>query len=326
MRVLLWVTGLLAVLYAGYWFVGQRAMTSAAEGFFANATANGLRAGHEGISVTGFPSRFDLTVTTPDLADTRSGIGWQAPFVQIFTLSYKPWHVIAAFAPSQIIDSPAQQITVKNAKLQASVIVTPGTALALDRITVVGDQVQVASSLGWVLAADTLRLATRIDLTRANTHDIGVEVIRLSPDPALAALMPNLPPVIDLARLDAFASFSAPIDRHMRDTRPRLDGFSIRSAAFNWGDLQASAKGDVIVINGMPEGRIDLSVRGWRDLVTLGVNTGAISPEVAPTALTLMEAYAKASGDPELLEMPLVFAAGRMSLGPLPLGPAPRLN
>jgi hypothetical protein len=32
------------------------------------------------------------------------------------------------------------------------------------------------------------------------------------------------------------------------------------------------------------------------------------------------------TGDPEDLDLPLVFANGRMSLGPLPLGPAPRMN
>jgi hypothetical protein len=184
----------------------------------------------------------------------------------------------------------------------------------------------VVSTLGWTLSADSLRLATKIDPTRTNTHAIGIEVSRLSPDPALAALMPTLPPVIDRIRLDSFASFSAPIDRYSGETQPRLTAFSIKEAVFNWGTLQASAKGDLKVVANMPEGRIDLSVRGWRDLVAFAVNMGAIKPEIAPTVVNLMTAYAKASGDPDMLEIPLVFAGGRMSLGPLPLGPAPRLN
>lgn len=326
MRALLWITGILAIVYSGYWFIGRNAAQSGAEGFFANAAAQGLVAENAGLAVTGFPSRFDLTVTEPRIGDPRRGLEWQAPFVQILSLSYKPWHFIAAFAPSQTFRTPGEDITLTSEKLQASLIVNPGFALTLDRTTFVGSDVQAVSTRGWTLAATTLRLATRSDPSRTNTHEIGIEVLALTPDPALAALMPNLPPVIDLVRLDTDAGFSAPIDRFVGKTRPDLTALTIKQAQFNWGTLQASAKGDLTVVNGMPEGRIALSVRGWRDLVPLAVNTGAIKPDVAPTVLALMQAFAQASGDPDLLEMPLVFAGGRMSLGPLPLGPAPRLT
>jgi hypothetical protein len=38
-----------------------------------------------------------------------------------------------------------------------------------------------------------------------------------------------------------------------------------------------------------------------------------------------MAALAKASGDPTVLNLPLVLEDGWMSLGPLPLGPAPMM-
>jgi hypothetical protein len=326
MRALVWFAGILVVLYSGYWFVGQRAMLSGTEAFFANASEQGLVAENRGITVQGFPSRFDLTVTDPRLANPRAGVEWQAPFVQILTLSYRPWHVIAAFAQTQSFTTPTGTITLTNQKLQASLVVTPGPSLTLNRTTLVGSDVMAVSTLGWTLSAGDLRLATKIDPSLANTYDIGVEVADLTPDPALTALMPDLPRVIDLVRLDANASFSAPIDRFAPEKSPLLTALTIRQGQFNWGSLQAYASGDLTVVAGVPEGRIDLSVRGWRDLVALMLNTGAIKPEIAPTALTLIEAYAAMSGDPDVLEMPLVFAAGQMSLGPLPLGPAPRLN
>lgn len=325
MRVLLWVTGLLAVLYSGYWFVGQRAVQSGAEAFFATPP-DGLVAENAGLNVSGFPSRFDLTVTDLHLADPRRDIDWRAPFVQVFSLSYRPWHVIAAFAPLQTFGLREQTLTLTNEKLQASVIVTPGTALALDRTTVVGTGLGATSDAGWALTAEAVRFATKIDPSLANTHEIGLEVTKLTPDPALATLMPNLPPVIDLIRLDAFATFSAPIDRFAGQTRPDLTALSIKEGAFNWGTLQAGAAGDLTVVAGVLDGRLALSVRGWRDLVPLAVTTGAIKPEVAATVTNVIAAFAASSGDPEVLEMPLVFSNGRMSLGPIPLGPAPRLN
>ena len=326
MRVLLWITGLLAVLYSGYWFVGQRAMQSGAEAFFANAARDGLVAENNGLTVNGFPSRFDLTVTDLHLADPRTGLDWRAPFVQVFALSYRPWHVITAFAPTQTFGTPDQTITLTNDKLQASLIVSPGGALALDRTTLVGTGLRATSDANWVLAAEALRFATRIDPSLANTHEIGVEITRMTPDPALSALMPTLPPVIELIQLDAFATFSAPIDRFAPQTQPQLTALSVKEAGFTWGSLQASASGDLTVVNGMPEGRIALSVRGWRDLVPLAVTMGAIQPGVAPTVTRVIEALTTSSGDPELVEIPLVFANGRMSLGLIPLGPAPRVN
>jgi len=53
---------------------------------------------------------------------------------------------------------------------------------------------------------------------------------------------------------------------------------------------------------------------------------GLIKPEVAPTWVNVFALLAAQTGDPEDLDLPLVFAKGRMSLGPLPLGPAPRMN
>lgn len=326
MRALLWIATLLVALWSGYWFVGKTALERGFAAFLQEAPTRGLDLTQSGYAVAGFPNRFDLTVTEPRLIDRRSEIRWEAPFLQIFSLSYMPWHVIAAFAPTQTIRTPAEDVTLQSGKLQASLVVTPGTALTLDRITLVGDSVRAESSLGWVLATDTLRFATRADPSRTNAYDIGLELLGLSPDPALAARLPDLPPQIALSRIDANASFSAPLDRFAAETRPTLTALSLREAGLTWGDLSLFAKGDLLVLDGIPEGRIDIRMTGWRNLVALATGMGLIKPEIAPTALNMMQAIAGSSGDPEVLEMPLIFRDGQMMLGPLPLGPAPRLN
>ncbi|MFN7222918.1 MAG: DUF2125 domain-containing protein [Paracoccaceae bacterium] len=326
MRALLLISTLLVAVWSGYWFVGKSAVENGFSTFLQQAPARGIDVSLTDYSIAGFPSRFDLTVMTPKLTDQRSGISWQSPFVQVFSLSYKPWHVIAAFAPDQTLSTPGEDISLQSAKLQASVVVSPNTALTLDRTTVVGDSVKAESSLGWTLAADTLRFATRLDPSRSNAYDIGLEVLGLTPDPILSARLPDLPTQISVARVDATASLSAPLDRFSSESRPSLTALAMRELLFTWGDLSVFAKGDLIVANGLPEGRIDIRVTGWRNLVTLASGLGLITNEIAPTALGMMEAYAASSGDSNVLEIPLVFADGWMMLGPLPLGPAPRLN
>lgn len=326
MRALLWIATVLVVLWSGYWFVGKTAVERGFEAFMQEAPTRGLDVSHSGYRLAGFPNRFDLTVTEPRVKDQRSEVQWEAPFVQVFSLSYRPWHVIAAFAPEQTIRTPAEDITLRSDKLQASVVVAPNSALTLDRTTFVGDAVRVESSLGWVLAADTLRFATRTDPSLTNTYDIGLELLGLSPDPALAARMPDLPPQIALARINANATFSAPLDRFAATIRPALTALSLRDATLNWGDLVILANGDLANVNGFPEGRVEITVTGWRNLVTLATNIGLIKPEIAPTVSNMMQAIAGSSGDPNELVLPLIFREQQMYLGPLPLGPAPRLD
>lgn len=326
MRALLWICTLLAALWSGYWYIGKTAFEQGAEGFFQQASAQGLIAQNQGLSVAGYPNRFDLTVTEPRLADPLRGLEWQGPFIQVLTLSYTPWHVIAAFPPSQTITTAFEDITIASAKLQASVVVTPNTDLALDRTALVGTGLTLTSSRNWTVSTDEVRFATRIDPSLPNTHEIGLEVKALTPDVSLSRHLPDLPGPIDLIRLDASAGLSAPLDRHSGETRPRLTALSIKEGIINWGPLSIFAKGDLTALAGYAEGRIEIRVEGWRNLIPLIVATGAVTPEVAPTVERMLEAMAATSGNPEVLELPLTFADGRMSLGPLPLGPAPRMD
>lgn len=324
MRVLLWISILLVGLWSAYWFIGRSTVERTANAFFDSAAARGLVATHQGLSISGFPNRFDLTLTGARLADQRSGFAWDGAFLQIFSLSYKPWHVIAAFPPLQHVVTPTEDMAIESAKLQASVVVSPNAALTLDRTTLVGSALSAASSRGWRLRADALRFATRLDPTRTDAHQIGLEISGLIPDPAWTRMLPSLPAAIETLRLDAVTGFSAPIDRHARETRPELLSLNLREGSLAWGDLNLFARGNLAFADGIPDGRIDIRVEGWRSLLPLIEATGAVKPEVVPTVERMLEVLAAQTGG-EALELPLTFAGGQMRLGPLPLGPAPRL-
>jgi hypothetical protein len=187
MRALLWVVVAAAVTWGGYWFAGARALETAAQTWFRTQTDAGLVAEHSALSVSGFPNRFDLTVTDLRLANPETGYGWTAPFVQILSLSYRPWHIIAAFAKQQQVQTPWQDLSVASDKLQGSVVFVPGTNLALDRLTVAGNGMRVTSDLGWTVGVDTLRFATRQVESNGTRHEIGLEMLGLQPDPGVTA-------------------------------------------------------------------------------------------------------------------------------------------
>jgi hypothetical protein len=127
-------------------------------------------------------------------------------------------------------------------------------------------------------------------------------------------------------RLRAFAGLSAPLDRFAGQTRPGLTALELREASLRWGALTVSARGQVAAdAEGLAEGRIDIRIAPWPLALEAAVAAGLIRPELAPTWAEIARRLAEGSADPDRLDLPLTLARGRAALGPLPLGPAPRL-
>jgi hypothetical protein len=323
MRRLIAVVLVAALGWSGYWFAGSRAAERGVEAWFVEQVAAGRVAERERVEVHGFPNRFDLTVTGPRLFDPQSGYGWSAPFVQVLSLSYQPWKIIAAFPPEQVITTPVQDLTLTSAKLQASAALAPSSPLGLNRMTLVGDTLAVRSSLGWTVGAQTLRFATKTVSDDGLEHEIGLEALDVTPDPSLSAVMSDLPPTLSKVRMDVVAGFAEPVE----GAPPMVSGIDVKEALIVWGDLALYGKGRVAAnADGLGEGRIDFRLTNWRKILPLAVATGAISPEALPTWERALGLLAAQSGNGDDLDLPLTMQNGRMSLGPLPLGPAPRLN
>lgn len=329
MRALLIAILVVAGLWAGYWVVGSRAMESNVERWFA-APHGGLVATRGDVSVSGFPNRFDLTVTDPSLADPERGWGWRAPFAQVFVMTWKPWHLIAALPQEQRIDTPQGPVTLRSSQLEGSLVVIPGTALALDRTVLSGEGLSLAGEAGWEVSAAKATFATRLMPDDAMAHEVGFDATTVTPDARFRMALSSrsdLPEQIERLHLDAVATLTAPLDRFSAQNTPRLAQVRVRQGLLRWGDMVISATGTVQPdANGQAEGRIDLRVENWRQLVPVLVASGVITAEVSPTVIRAMELLSQQGDDPAVLTVPLAFQSGRMSLGPLPLGPAPRLN
>lgn len=328
MRALLVVVLVVSGLWAGYWFLGAQAMERGVTGWFAAQEGGPLEADHQGITVAGFPNRFDLTVTEPRLADPAAGIGWQAPFAQVFMMTWKPWHIIATLPTEQTLSLPGQDVALTSASFQASAVLVPGADLTLDRSALAVDTLTLTSSAGWDIAAATLRLGLRRAPDRATAQELALELTTLSPPAALATSLAaaDLPERIDLLRIDSILGLSAPLDRHVGQTAPALQDITLREGLIRWGDLVLSASGSLTpAADGTPEGRIDLRVENWRKLVPLLLAAGVIQPTQSDAVTRALELLATQGGNPEVLPLPLTFQRGWMSLGPLPLGPAPQV-
>jgi hypothetical protein len=63
----------------------------------------------------------------------------------------------------------------------------------------------------------------------------------------------------------------------------------------------------------------------WREILAAARTAEALPAGVAAAAERALELVSRLAGSPRTLDIPLVFREGRARLGPVPIGPAPRL-
>ncbi len=328
MRALLWLTVVLAALYSGYWLVGSRALLSGAETALTQLQAEG-RADYTSVALHGFPSRFDLTISDPKLISADGQESWQAAFVQLFALSYRPNQLIAVWPDDQVLTIGGDSLTLHSTDLRASITLRAGLSLPLNHAELEGHGIDIASGLGWQLLAEKLVFATRQATSDAKSHELALVLTGFAPGNDLRRLIDpegKLPALADTARATLIADFDRPLDRTFVTAEPRLTALRALDMSFIWGPVSLAAKGDLSVgADGFPTGKVSLTVRGWRDLLGLLVAAGALTPDMAGNLENGLAAIETGKGESSELRLPLLFDGGLMRLGPFLLGPAPRL-
>ncbi|SEO13046.1 hypothetical protein SAMN04488103_11296 [Gemmobacter aquatilis] len=326
MRALFWGIVVLAAIYGGYWFVGARAAERGAEAALVRLAGEGIAVKHDGLGVAGFPSRFDLTLTAPQVSIPARGIGWAAPFAQIFSLSYKPWHLIAALPEDQKLTLPGQALTLASTRMMGSLRLTPSPDLPLAEADAVAEGVSLRSDQGWALgfASANLRLARG----EGDNYEVALRVLDLVPDQALVAGLAGSGLPATVARLDALADVALDGPLALRDAvPPAISAVTLREANIVWGPLTLRATGRLVAdAQGRGEGQIDLRVEGWRAGFEAAVALRLIPDRFVQAVESVLVQMETQSGAPGVLTLPLVMRNGRMMLGPVPLGAAPLLR
>lgn len=319
MRFVLGLVAVLALLWCGYWFAGQQAIGRGAEAAFARMQAQGWEAGHAGIATGGFPSRFGTTVTAPRLRDPASGFGWEAPALDLFALAYRPDQVIALFPPEQTLILPRERVALRSEGMRASGRVGLSPSVPLDSVTIESGPITLAGDSGWQARLAGLLMAMRRAGTGPADYDIWVEGTGITlAAPGLGALA-QAPAIL---RVDAAVTLDRPVDRMVAPDQ-RLRALTLRVAVIDLGTTAIGAQGAITLdAAGVPAGTLTLSLRDWRGALSVAVAAGLLPARVASLAETAGALMAGRSAD---LTAPLVFEAGQMRLGPVPLGPAPAL-
>lgn len=332
MRKLLYAALAAASAWSVYWVVGAAATEREVEAWLVDRRDEGWLAEWSAVRTRGFPNRFDTRVIDLALADPDTGLSWEAPFIEVMSLSYEPDHFITALPNSFTLATPLQTLVIGSEEFRGSMIFQGGDDLRLERSRFVLDGVTVTGEDGWQAELDEGLMATTLTDPEANGHRVGVVAEGLKLDEALRARIDpddELPDTVRIARLDATLAFDAAWDRTAIEVeRPQITAIDVAEAEARWGDIVVRAAGELMVDDaGVPTGELLLRAEDWRSLLAVAIASGGVPGRLRDAVEASLELIASLSGGGgDVIEAPLRFENGRMSLGVFPLGPAPDLT
>ena len=307
---------LAALAWSGWWFWSAHALRGELDRAVADLRDDGWEVSYSNRSIRGFPNRLDTTFTDLAVASPDGDTRWQAPFFQLLQLSYKPGHIIAVWPQDQTLTRDGNRYVITDEDMRASLIFDAQrrvirSNLEAARLTVTpdGGTAQTLQNLNGALQwVDTAGKDYRIALT---ADSLG------TPGNAAAE---------DL-KADLTVTLSAPLTFGAQDEKPRPERIDIRTLEQLIAPMTLALSGDLDVDSGgRLDGKISLTARQWRGYLDKRAASGAMTEGVQASTIALLELVSALSGGGDNLDVTIRFRDGNMSLGLLPLGPAPRLR
>lgn len=323
---------LLIIGWIGWWMFAAGVQKSALEDWMAAQRADGWQAETSSIDVAGFPNRLDATLSDIALANPTEGWAWSAERLAIRQVIYDPTFFVVHFPPESRLAVPGARARLTADKMEASLKVADASSVAIERASFDAQLPGLAAEAGWTASAQriTLHLRAAPDAGPENTYEFRLDAARLRPPEFLRRLADPagaLPAVIDIVASEGRAALTRPLDRFaLEGTPPGIEQLSLKETRATWGELDFAMNGAIVADTaGFAEGEFDISARNWRQMIDAAVAAGAIPQGMANTLKTGLGFVAGLGGDPDELNVALTLSGGYVRIGPVPIGPAPRL-
>lgn len=329
MRWLIRLVILFAVVYGGYWFIGRNTLNDRIAAALDQAGAQGVSVGTWG--VRGFPNRFDTTFEDVEIT-TPNGLTWSAPWLQVFALAYRPNEVIAVWPDEQSFDMGGETLTLLTSGMRASARVRANADLVFAKaeLDMHAPRLRLERD-GTELSMSRLFAAARARPDTERDYDVYLDAQSITlPDWMRMALDPEgtQPSLIRDLRFDGTATLSRVLDRHLAEGDPvLLEALNIRELGLVWGEISISVIGQVSAgADGRAEGSLTISAANWERALDMARAAGLIGEGFEETYANMARQMDETPHLPETLTLTLTLSDGRARLGPLPIGPAPRLH
>jgi len=321
---------LAAFAWSIYWAIAAWGLRAAVTGWFDAQEARGWQAEYADIELEGFPLRHVTTLRSPALADPRTGVAWRAETLRLQSPAIWPGHVTLRFpATPQRLSHYDDTLELAADAMIATMHLDAGLALEIDTLSLTAGPWSVRRGAEAVAQGAGLVLGMQRQ-TDPRSYALTLDLPGLVPGPRLreiAAISDRLPDELDSLELRMSVTFDKPWDRSALETsRPQPRHVDIGLADARWGAMRVLAAGEFDVSEaGVPEGSITLKVDNWRELLEMARQSGALPPEAVGPAERALGLLSGMGGNPNALDARITLRGGYMALGPIPIGPAPRL-
>lgn len=334
-RWLAWTFAGLAAAAIGYglwWRHAAGLLETTLTDFRVQAPSHGAQAGWDALETSGFPLRLRAKLDNPRYANMGAGLAWEA---RGLTLEMLPWSVaqfnFAAEGKQMLTLGPALRIAGEAKESGLSLLFrSDGMPKQVDVAATTADAViQQAGAADIGVKGATLAFHWRIDpqdqdakdgrdydaaLNGANLTVTGVD-LPFGPDIGDLRLQVSLRGVPALKGIDGAMDLVG--------WRQRGAPLSVRKLSFVSGGVDVEGGGDLALgADGVLQGQLNLTVGGLDKIVALLSKKGAV-PAEAKSTLFVTSTMLAATG--AKVPMPLAFKDGKTYLGPVQIGPAPRL-
>lgn len=319
--------GLLIIALSAAWVWARGQAATRLDAAVAAWSQAGYRVTWKDRQIGGYPFRIDVTLTDVS-ARGPSGWGLDAPRLEGEAFMHAPTHwMIAAPDGFSFVRPAGGAVTVKGQLLHASL-----THLDSRPPSFSFEGVKLTFSPQPGAQPFALAAADRVEFhLRAGPDDEGGVFARLDDGKArssglFARVAGNKPISIvwnsTLSKISAFSGPSWPgAVRHWSDAGGRM---TVREAGITAGDAVVGVRSGTLGAgnDGRLSGTLDVTLRqAPRALDALGAE-GVVEQDAAQTAAAVIQAR---QGTGDAAQASLDFQAGRTTLGPVALGPAPKV-
>ena len=295
-----------AIGWSVYWVIGGRIMDERVERWLDFPTDSNWSVAYDSVALAGYPNRFDTTVTGFELRHKDSEAAWRINPLRLFALSYQPQKFIAVWPAEQTVILPrGGLVDVFTDDMRASMSFAD-SALPYEAVMSIKGAL-LATPMGAVPIEDVLLAMRAVDSEGTSAdYDVDMRVdglyLPVQDEPSRIDGHIRARVVMDEARVDIMSS------------NVRLEGVVLQAT----GSLRADADGYLI-------GDLSVAVQNYTELPALLAVYGVIKPTMAARVGKTLSFISALALDKSRVSVPLRFDGGKMYLGPLPIGEAPRL-
>ena len=331
MRRLLWFLLVLGTLWCLWWFGASALLRSGVESWLAERRAEGWQAEASAIESGGFPTHLAAHLRAPRFADPATAVAVSMDALHLEAKAWRPGHARLELPETPIqLSAPDGRAALTMADGIVLLETALGSGRGLERLAWTSGAWGLAQPDGSLVSAEDLTLSM-VQAAQIETYDLEINAqnLRIGTLPRTRLRIPDdWPATFDALQMQMTVTFDRPWDlRTLEERRPQPQNVTLHLAEAAWGTLRLNFAADLAVDeNGTATGEISVQAENWQDMLTLAETSGALPPQIRDRIERAVATLARASGNPNTIDLKLTARNGQLWLGFLPLGPAPRLN